>query len=178
MYLLDTFQIYFSKIVSPETRLKNSLNRKGKKLSEEHKKNIGIGGKGKIVNDVGRKNMSNARIGKKPSIETRRKQSEAKMGNKNHNYGKPKSLSTKNKIGKANSGKNSHWYGVKGKDNHRSIPVTQYDLNDIFVKHWNSATEAAIFLNISSQKICMCCMGKKYKKTGGFKWRYTPTTEI
>jgi len=69
----------------------------GKKLSEEHKKNIS-------KNSVGM-------TGKKHSLATRRKLSAAKSGKNNPNYGIPRSEETKEKISLAQRGRKNHNYG-------------------------------------------------------------------
>jgi group I intron endonuclease len=69
---------------SEETRQKISLSNKGKvsfwkgkKLSEEHKKNIGLGGVGKIRTEETKKNISNSLKGRKLDDDSRMKLSEA-----------------------------------------------------------------------------------------------------
>ena len=60
----------------------------GKKLSEETKKKIGLANsialKGRKSSEEARKNMSKAHIGVRPSKETRKKLSKASIGNRNH----------------------------------------------------------------------------------------------
>lgn len=50
-------------------------------------------------------------------------------------------------------------------------PVNQYDLEDNFIKRWDSAIDAAKELNVSNSNICACCRGKQktaYKSI----WKY------
>lgn len=49
--------------------------------------------------------------------------------------------------------------------------VKQYDLQNNFIKEWESATAAAKALGINNSKICAVCRGQR-KTTGGFKWKY------
>lgn len=49
--------------------------------------------------------------------------------------------------------------------------VIQYDLNNNYIKTWNSLTEAGKELNINHSKISLVCNGKR-KKAGGYIWRY------
>ena len=59
-------------------------------------------------------------------------------------------------------------YG-KCKDKHAktvSKPINQYDLQDNFIKQWNSMKEASETLKLSRGNICMCCEGIR-NKTGG-----------
>jgi hypothetical protein len=51
-------------------------------------------------------------------------------------------------------------------------PITQYSLNDIFIKNWKSLTEAAESLNINISNLSSC-LNKKLKSCGGFKWSLT-----
>ena len=54
-----------------------------------------------------------------------------------------------------------------------SCTNVQYDLNGNFIKEWDSATEAKKCLNISSQGISTCCVGKGKQKTArGFIWKF------
>lgn len=50
--------------------------------------------------------------------------------------------------------------------------VYQYDLNDIFVKEWNSALKAAKFIGVSSSGISACAHSRQ-KTAGNFKWKLT-----
>lgn len=49
--------------------------------------------------------------------------------------------------------------------------VSQYTLNGELLNNWISATEAGEFLNIKSQNIGACCLGKQ-RFSGGYVWRY------
>ena len=50
-------------------------------------------------------------------------------------------------------------------------PILQYDLNDNFIKEWDSASNTGLELHISNSDIGKCCKGK-LKTCGGFIWRY------
>ena len=52
-----------------------------------------------------------------------------------------------------------------------SIKINQYDLQDNFIKQWNSMKEASETLKLSRGNICLCCEGIR-NKTGGYRWRY------
>lgn len=49
--------------------------------------------------------------------------------------------------------------------------VIQYDLNNKYIKKWNSINEAGKNLGIQPGNICSCCKGK-LNKTGGYIWKY------
>ncbi len=54
-----------------------------------------------------------------------------------------------------------------------SISVEQYTLDGVFVKEWNSATEASRELGIPQMSINSCCLNKpKYNQAGGFLWKF------
>ena len=53
------------------------------------------------------------------------------------------------------------------------IPILCYDLNNNFIKRYNSAEEAAQELGISGSGITACCrMYSGRTSAGGFKWKY------
>jgi len=53
----------------------------------------------------------------------------------------------------------------------RNISVIQYSKKMEFIKMWESATKAAIELNISNTNISACCR-MRIKSAYGFIWRY------
>jgi 5-methylcytosine-specific restriction endonuclease McrA len=86
---------------SPETLLKMSLAKKGKKLSDDHKKKISEANKGdkahwfgKKMTDEARQNMSLAGKGRKQSPEHIKNATKTRIGNKSHLYidGRSKNL--------------------------------------------------------------------------------------
>lgn len=50
-------------------------------------------------------------------------------------------------------------------------PVDMYSLDGEFIKRWGTIKEASKELNIAATHITDCCKGK-YKKSGGYIWRY------
>ena len=76
-------------------------NRIGRKLSEEHRRNIGLASKGKKHSEETKRKMR----GRKHTDESRRKMSEARKGEKNPMYGKHHSEEHRRKISEANKGK-------------------------------------------------------------------------
>lgn len=61
--------------------------------------------------------------------------------------------------------------GIIKASNKLKRKVNQYDINNNFIKQWNSIKEAHRDLNINDANITRCCKGI-YKTTGGFIWRY------
>lgn len=111
--------------------------------------------------------VNNPFYNKTHSDETKEKMRLAKLGKKNPNYGKSpmlgKKLTEEHKLKIANSN--------SGKNNKKSKPVIQYDLNMNLIKEWDSAGIAAKMLNLSVGNIWMCC-NRKARTSYGFIWRY------
>ncbi len=98
-----------------------------------------------------RKNMSIAHLGKKLSPESIKKRSLKQKGLKRSK------LTIQRMIN-----------GAKNK-----IPISQYTMNNKFIKNWKSASEAARKLNISQPHISQCCKNAYGRKSiGGYKWKY------
>jgi len=57
------------------------------------------------------------------------------------------------------------------KNANRGKPIIQLDLQDCFIKKWESTKLASQELNISSSGICHCLKGRK-NTLGGYKWMY------
>ena len=55
--------------------------------------------------------------------------------------------------------------------NNRKKPVAQLTLDNVFIKKWESSTEAGLSLNLDISNINSCCHGKN-KTCGGFKWKF------
>lgn len=68
-------------------------------------------------------------------------------------------------------------YNIQDPETHFGIKkVYQYTKDRVFVKEWNSTSEAAEFLNISVSSIIHAAQEneKETKSAGGFYWSYTP----
>lgn len=175
---------------NPMFGLKGKLNPNfGRKCSEESKKKMSISQTGKILSLEHKKNISQGNLGKQHSQETKDKLS------KNHTryfLGKKFTTEHKKRIGDSQRGKNKPLFseehkrnlskaktGIKQSDEHRlkSInaakkSIIQYDLNDNFIKEWDSAIDATRELKLkSSSGITAVCKNKR-KTAYGFKWKY------
>lgn len=63
--------------------------------------------------------------------------------------------------------------GKFGKDNPTCKPIKQYDLNNNFIKEYESITQASMETGIHYSTISQCCKKAKYRKTaGGYIWKY------
>lgn len=83
------------------------------------------------------------------SEETRKKLSESAKGKKH-------SDETRRKLSESNTNK---------------VAIVQLELNGVFVKKYNSASDANNKTNIDTSGIIKACKGK-YKTAGGYKWMY------
>jgi len=88
----------------------------------------------------------------------------------------PLSEEHKNKISNTKKGKPSGTKGIKRpylKENPNSQkPVIQYSLDEIFIKEYPSATEAARQLGISNSVCISRCCNNKNKTAFGYKWKF------
>jgi len=70
---------------------------------------------------------------------------------------------------------NYHWSKDKTfkwkKRNHNAKKVLQYDLNNNFIKEFESISKASKILKIQRNSIKNCCQNKQ-KTAGKFKWKY------
>lgn len=65
----------------------------------------------------------------------------------------------------------------KGKDDKRSQPIIQYDLNGNFIKEWAGAREAQRLGGFRQSNIWHCLVGNQHKSQG-FIWRYKETSAL
>lgn len=98
------------------------------------------------------------------SESTRLKLSKLKTGSKH-------SKETKRKLSELNKIKflNGTLQGYKQSAKSRQISVSQFSMDGTFIKKWESATEAALSLNLDRSNILATCDGK-YKHCGKFRW--------
>jgi hypothetical protein len=140
--LNKSYNILYGKEKSDNIKNKQSKSQKGKKkISDEGKEKLRIRMKNRIVSD-----------------ETKKKISLSLIGNK-RNIGKKHSNETKKKISKSK----------KGSISHNKYKILQYDKNNIFIKEWDSSTDASKKLKISQGNINGVVIGNR-KSAGGFIW--------
>ena len=190
-------QAMLGKKLSDETKRKMSESRMGYKFSEESRKKISESRKGKPMSDEAKSKMIQSKTGKKLSEEHKNKISNALKGHitteetrlklSKSLKGKIVSEETKKKISEATKNSMSEERRqqlsylasrrdketlAKMSESHK-IPVVQLSKEDDFIKRFDSSTDAAIQLNISSSNITSCCK-KRYgfKTVGGYKWMY------
>jgi group I intron endonuclease len=153
-----------------ETKLKIIESIK-KSFTKERKENIRKRMKGHITSEETRQKISNARKGKKLSKEQCENISKGKRGIASPNKGIKYSDETKLKMSLAKK-------GVKQSNSHRENlnkaiqkKIIQTDLEDNFIKEWDSLISAAKELSLSSGSICDCCKGK-LKRVSKYKFKY------
>ena len=61
---------------------------------------------------------------------------------------------------------------LKNKHKYESKSVLQYDLNNNFIKQWNSIADVERELNITHCNI-VACLKNRRNNAGGFIWKYT-----
>lgn len=139
---------------------------RGRKFTQEHKDKISQSNKGRIFNEEHKQKISITNKG------ISRPNSGGKGKSKPHSQehcikiseslkGKPKSKESIEKRSKLMKGRRFQFK-----------PVLQYDLNDNFIKEWESQIDAFRGLNLTNYDgISACCKGK-IKYSGGFKWKY------
>lgn len=151
---------------SAETRLKMSYAWKHSDACVEHMKRVCELNKG----------ANHPFYGKHHSAESRRKISEAKKGANHQNYGKHLSSETRRKISESNKGK-KHKLTDEGRSAlikaHKGKPalnrkqVVCLETNE----KYSSATEAAVFIGLSKDRVAAACRGEQ-KTAGGYHWMY------
>lgn len=152
--------------MSEETKIKIGLKNKGKIHTDEFKNRLRNANLGRIMSDATKEKISKAN--KNPSKEIRFRKSKSQLGRifsqevrdkiSNSHKGKKLSITHKENIGKT-----------------KYIPINQYDLNDNFIKEWESIKSASIDLKIANISISLCCKGRR-KTAGKFKWKYNNGT--
>lgn len=158
---------------SNETKLKISQAGLGRKQSLEtiEKRRIAMSGD------------NNHNYGRVFSEEHRRKLSESHTGNRNHNFGKKFSEEHRRKLSESMRGKQAggkhKMYGQhhsentkqKIRESQKRRPVLQYSKDGIFIKRYDSLSEAARENSRPITAICAVCAGR-HTTTGGYMWRY------
>ena len=145
-------------IVSEDTKKKISESHKGKKLSEEHKRNIGLSGKGRVVSEDTKKKISESHKGKKLSEEQKQKlklsSKDLWKNNKHPMLGKKHTEETKE----------------KNRLNQKThINIYCYNTFGELVKIYNSKREIRAIKGMSINKIESCCEYNKDKPINACK---------
>lgn len=139
--------------------------------------NIGNGGEGSNSVSETTKEKLRQYKGEKASMYGKKHSKESIEKIRKGSIGRPVSLKTRQKISEANKKYNgmrgkTHTEKVRKQVSERfSIPVLQYTLQGEFIKEYPSITQAQLELNIISNHIGCCCIGRR-KTCSGFIWKY------
>jgi hypothetical protein len=110
------------------------------------------------------------RLGIKHTDESIKKMRSATLGNTSRK-GKKCSVESKERMKISNKGK-GHPHSIEFINRLKTIkckPITQYSIDNIFIKEWPSIKEASSTLKIGRTSISFAVSGK-YKTAGGFVW--------
>ena len=68
---------------------------------------------------------------------------------------------------------NSYGVGAKNRNDFKKRKVNQYDMQGNFIKTWESIQAVALVHNLNpSSIVCVCKGTRRYKSTGGYKFKY------
>lgn len=135
------------KVLKLQLQLKNTL---GKICKDSTREKIAAGQRGRKATQEAKDNMRNAKLGVKQSP--------------SHIANRTKKLA---EIFKDGVGPNS---GIFGK--HPNIkPILQFDLDNNFVKRWESSNEIYRETGFNHRNIRMCCSGQR-NKAHNFIWKF------
>ncbi len=129
-------------VISDEHKLKISLKNKGRKVSQETKNKLSIFNKSNLNNKFIYSQLNR----KRPDSE-------------------------KLQISKTMKGKDVSIQCRIACVNKLKKPILQYDLEENFIKEWDSARTVSLTLNIKWKNISSNLRGKS-KSSGGFIWKY------
>jgi len=185
-----------NKIITKETAEKIGNSNRGKKRSEELKKQWSETQKKRlqdpsaykkhIANITGTKHKEEMSLehrmkisafqkNKVVSEETKVRISTAQKKRIANNggilFGKEQFIEICKKISKSSLGKKMSEQAKQKMGNNQKLPILQYDLNGIFVKEWDGIVDATKSIGGHSTNIMRCCQGK-FKQAYGFIWKY------
>lgn len=171
--LLDREQHYLDSYNPIYNINKIAENCSGRILSEESRKKISLKNKGKKHSDETKRKMSDNRVSN-PLIftdEVRKKISNSKKGKNNPMYGKTY-LSRIKAVKKALTGK-PRPQNIKDKiSKANSIPIVQLDLQENFIRYWDSTLQVEReLIGFLGNGITRCCRGQR-KMYKNFIWKY------
>ena len=149
---LDKQEIFYKQQIIDKFGWKKTLfcniyDSGGGPKSEEHRKKIGKSNLGKKHSEETKLKMSLKANGRKYSDESKQKMSISKQGKK---FSEDKKLN------------------MKGK---RCKPILQYDLDNTFIKEWESFKDITNILGFHNSGLCFCCRGVQ-KTAYGYIWKY------
>lgn len=130
-------------------------------FNTSHGLNLQSGGGVFEMSDETKKKMSESQKRIRLTEEAKKKLSAKRKGEDNPMYGR--------------TGENSPRFGKKSPNRRR---INQYDLDDNFIRQWDSILEATEYFGCASGVISGCLSGRRRKTSCGFKWGYAkPVTD-
>jgi len=158
------------RVVIKKSTHKKMIKAQSKRLpmSDEHKRNISLSWLSRVVTQVTKDRQSKAKIGKKNSVEHNLNISKARLGIKF-------SEATKQKLRVPKSVK--HAIKLKEIGEKCKVPIQQFTLSGVFIKDWESASDAERLLSIQRKNISACCNNKRLT-AGGYVWKLKEQKEI
>lgn len=142
-----------------EVRVAFSKTKKGKPLSEEHRRNISNATRGHFVSESTRRAIAKANANRVWDRE-------------NHPLlGTHRTAETKAKLSESCKGLRA------GEANPRAKITVQFDKDDNLIKVWKYAKLASKVLNIDLSYICACANGR-HQSAGGYHWKYLYDNEL
>jgi group I intron endonuclease len=160
--------------ISDETRKRMSIS--SKNISLETRLKMSNSSKGRIFSKETKDKISKANKGNKLSEEHKQRLSKINTGNK-YSVGRKVSENTKIKISNSKKGVKQSIETINNRAKSNNKSIIQLDINDNFIKEWDSIISASKGLKISSGRISECCTGKA-KTTNKFKFKFKQQKQI
>ena len=123
--------------------------------------NLRLGDANGKMSEETKQKISQSLLGRKITWEIKGNTSKNRVYSKERNLNISTSLKNKPKT-------EQHKLNIKMS---KSKSILQYDLEENFIKEWESGKEAGNSLFINKSNIAQCCRNK-VKTAGGFKWKY------
>lgn len=139
-----------------------------KSMIETYRKNVS---KGLLSSDKYKRSVDNKRGKKRPEHSNKLKELYSSGKIIPHNLGKKTSPETCAKISAKNKGKKVPMEVRKKLGISRRKKVDMFDMSGKFIRTFDSIQEASVTMNVGRDSVYGCCIGK-YKKGGGYIWKY------
>lgn len=163
------YQEYYESVLNGLNLRYTATTDKSGFMSEESKKKMSDSGKGKIITEEWRKNLGLVWLGRNHTEETKKKMSDAAKGKKKSPEHIAKIQATLKSMQMPKRSEETK--ALQSLNNGKSKKVNQYDLQGNFINQFRSASQAGRELGVKSSNISSCALGK-IKTGGGFIWKY------
>lgn len=156
-----------------EKRIKARYDNGTYTVSSETKEKLSLIWKGTIRgphSEETKRKITLSKLNHSVSESTKEKMRQVKLGKSQL----PQTIEKRIKTRKNNAEQRGYWHSEKTKQKIRksnSKSVLQFDLNNNFIKEWESISEASKILGFWNYGITMCCTGK-YKQWKNFIWKF------